>query len=228
MRALGISDFKEYNEFLKKNPEEISKLLPTLTINLSYFFRNPETFDFLRQKIFPEFQRKEKVVLWSAGCAQGEEAYSLGIIAAETHLLDRVTIYGTDIDPEALNKAKEGIYLPSALQYAEDSLLKKYFTKKDGNYQICESLRSLVKFYLLDLFATPPFENCDLIMCRNVLIYLRKEAQSTLLHKFFNLLKPDGYLVIGKVELLLGIPEAGLFETVSQSEHIYQKRGRNF
>jgi len=223
MRALGFSNFSQYIEFLKKNPEEFPRLLSVLTINLSYFFRNPETFEYLEKEIFPEFKHRDSLVFWSAGCARGEEPYSLAIISAETGMLNKIFIYGTDIDDEALTIARDGVYQLSAFQYTPEYIIKKYFFKIDDHYQVCEEIRSKVRFYNLDLFAPPPFEECDLIMCRNVLIYLKKDAQSSLLSKFYKLLKPGGYLIIGKVELLLGIPEAKFFEPVNQAERVYRK-----
>ncbi|MEO0216160.1 MAG: protein-glutamate O-methyltransferase CheR [candidate division WOR-3 bacterium] len=223
MRDLGIVDFSQYYEFLKNNPEEFEKLLSVMTINLSYFFRNPETFNYLKESIFVELSKKERLIFWSAGCAQGEEPYSLALLAAEMGMLERIKIYGTDIDQKALSQAKEGIYLPGTFQYTPQYLIEKYFNKKNNHFQIIEEIRSVVEFYNLDLFSNVPFRDCDLIMCRNVLIYLQKEAQSELLLKFYKLLKPAGYLVIGKVELLLGIPEAKFFEPVSQAERIYRK-----
>ncbi len=223
MRELGLVDFSQYYEFLKDNPEEFTRLLSVLTINLSYFFRNPETFNYLKESVFIEFSEREHLVFWSAGCAQGEEPYSLALLAAEMGMLERIKIYGTDIDQKALNRAKEGIYQPVAFQYTPQYLLEKYFNKKDNHLQIIDRIRSVVEFYNLDLFSKVPFGDCDLIMCRNVLIYLKKDAQSELLKKFYQLLKPDGYLVIGKVELLLGIPEAKSFQPVNQSERVYRK-----
>lgn len=223
MRALGLASFSQYLNFLQNNSEEMDRLLEVLTINLSYFFRNPETFDYLKNEILPTFQRKENLIFWSAGCAQGEEPYSLAIIAAEALLLNCVRIYGSDIDEDALKRARDGSYPTSAFQCIPQDIFKKYFKEKNANFAILEPVKSLVKFLNLDLFDSPDFGACDLIMCRNVLIYLDRKGQSVVLNNFYNHLKPDGYLVIGKVELLLGIPEANLFEVVNRTEHVYRK-----
>jgi len=226
MRALDIKNFSEYEIYLRKNDGELAKLVETITINLSYFFRNLETFYFLKDYIFPELKKKkEKFIFWSAGCAQGEEPYSLGIMAAESKMLENVTIYGTDIDNRVLDVAQRGKYSNIAFQYTPSDLLKKYFRHLPDGYVIANNVKSRVKLFNADLFDVPPFGLCDMIVCRNVLIYLDREAQSTVLKNFYDHLSPDGYLVIGKVELLIGIPEVVLFDTVSRVEHVYQKKG---
>ncbi len=223
MRALGFSDFSQYYNYLDQNPDEFNRLLDTLTIKLSYFFRNSETFDCLKNEIIPRFAKNDTIVLWSAGCAQGEEPYSMAIITSELGLLDKVTIYATDIDDHALDKAKTGVYPPIVFQYMPRLYFEKYFERHEGGFRVKDILRSVIKFYRLDLFESFPFGLCDLIVCRNVLIYMDRNAQSVLVRKFYENLKPGGYLVIGKVELLLGIPEAKLFNIVNRSERVYQK-----
>ena len=223
MRILGLDDYRAYLKFLQDNPKELELLREVLTINLSYFFRNPETFDYLKKELLNEFKNKKDVTFWSAGCAQGEEAYSLAILAAEAGILNQVKIFGSDIDDDVLDKAKTGYYPVSAFQYVPPDILKKYFTPEKTGYSINEPIKSSVKFLHLDLFETPFFGLCDLIMCRNVLIYLDRSGQSMVLGNFYNQMKSEGYLVIGKVELLLGIPEARFFTVVNRAEHVYKK-----
>lgn len=223
MRALGLSEFSEYYEYINKNPEELKKLLSVITINLSYFFRNFDTFEYLKTDIFPMFAKNEKVVFWSAGCAQGEEAYSLAIIASETEIIKKTVIYATDIDNDALKKAEQGIYPTTVFQYTPPEYLTKYFVRYERDFKIKDNIKSFVKFSHLDLFDNFPYGPCDLIMCRNVLIYMSRNAQSDLVRRFYETLRPGGYLVIGKVELLLGIPEAKFFNIVNRAERVYQK-----
>ncbi|MGQ9464608.1 MAG: CheR family methyltransferase [bacterium] len=223
MRALGLSDFQQYYNYLTLNPDEFERLLATLTIKLSYFFRNPETFDYLKNEIIPGLKNNEKIIIWSAGCAHGEEPYSLAIIAAESGVLEKTVIYATDIDDHALKKAKEGNYASLVFQYTPQSYIEKYFERTNDGYRIKDHLRTIVQFIHLDLFDNFPFPACDLIICRNVLIYMDRNAQSVLVRKFYDNLKMGGYLVIGKVELLLGIPEARFFSLVNRSERVYQK-----
>jgi chemotaxis methyl-accepting protein methylase len=224
MRALQLKEFADYHFYLKAHPEELKKFLEIVTINLSYFFRNKETFDYICDHVFPNFKKDtESITLWSAGCARGEEPYSLAIAAAESSLLGRVMVYGSDIDESALADAEKGEYAPVAFQYTPKSILVKYFEHWGENYVIGNRIRNHVKFRRLDLFEKPTFGLCNLIMCRNVLIYLDRKAQSTVLKTFYERLKPDGYLIIGKVELLIGIPEMKLFNVINRTEHIYKK-----
>jgi chemotaxis methyl-accepting protein methylase len=223
MRALDLQDFGEYHQYLRKNPGEFKKLLDVLTINLSYFFRNPETFDYLRLEVIPRFKLRPNLIFWSAGCAHGEEAYSMAILAAEAGFLDRTVVYGTDIDRAAIQKAVAGVYPALSLQYTTDDIKTRYFRVENGAYAVDKNLKGSVRFINQDLFYRPEFELCDLIMCRNVLIYLDRKAQSTVLNNLYSQLKVDGYLAIGKVELLLGVPEVKLFQLVNRAEHIYQR-----
>jgi two-component system CheB/CheR fusion protein len=224
MRLLGLETYGDYHSYLINHEGEFTLLKDALTINLSYFFRNPETFECVRQLIVSEFGARNGLVFWSAGCAQGEEAYSLAIIAAEVRMRDRVKIYGTDIDDGVLAKARIGKFPASSFQYMAPDIRRKYFEEEGQYYAIDGSLRSLVDFKHLDLFEKPDFGLCDIIMCRNVLIYLDRKGQSTVLRNFYDRLRDDGFLVIGKVELLIGIPEAQLFTVVSRTEHVYKKK----
>jgi chemotaxis protein methyltransferase CheR len=223
MRALNIEDFIKYREYLQNNPGEFKRLLDVLTINLSYFFRNPETFDYIRDEVIPKMKDRHRLVFWSAGCAHGEEAYSLAIMAAEAGLRNKTLIYGTDIDELAIEKAEAGVYSPIAFQYTTADVKTRYFRAVGGNFEVMDELKKSVRFMRHDIFYRPDFETCDMILCRNVLIYLDRPAQSTVLKNFFDHLNPQGYLAIGKVELLLGVPEVRLFQIVNRTEHIYCK-----
>jgi chemotaxis methyl-accepting protein methylase len=225
MRALHLDEYDQYLRYLIDNPEEMEVLLETLTINLSYFFRNPETFDYIRDTLFVEMRgTHQRLVVWSAGCAHGEEPYSLAISAAQSGVLDRMTIHATDIDHKALDVAQQGVYDTFAFQYTPRHILDTYFQKQDAKYRIMPVIKERVKFCYADLFDKPPFGACDLIVCRNVLIYLDRPAQSAILKNFYEQLQIDGYLIIGKVELLIGIPEVKLFEVVNRMEHVYKKK----
>lgn len=225
MRALHLERYEQYLQYLINNPAEMDILLETLTINLSYFFRNPETFDYIRDTLFSEFKKQdEQLVVWSAGCAHGEEPYTLAITAAQSGTLEQMTVYGTDIDRKALSMAEQGLYDTFAFEYTPEHILNVYFKNENGTYRIVPKIRDHVRFFNVDLFDKPPFGKCDLIMCRNVLIYLDRAAQSTILRNFYEQLRVDGYLIIGKVELLIGIPEVKLFEVVNRAEHVYKKK----
>lgn len=225
MRALNLEDYERYKEYLEQEPTESRRLLDALTINLSYFFRNPETFTFIKDHIFPLYKsEREKLCFWSAGCAHGEEPYSLAIMAAESGMFHRTTLYATDIDEHALETARRGLYPAIAFQYTPQDILRQYFRKREGGLEIAQKLRDKVCFLNFDIFDMPPFEACDIILCRNVLIYLDRNAQSIILRNFHSQLKPGGFLIIGKVELLIGIPEVKIFDVFNRPEHIYRKR----
>lgn len=223
MRSLNIKEFSDYHVYLRQHPDELGKLLDILTINLSYFYRNPETFEYMSRELIPQLADRSRLCFWSAGCAHGEEAYSLALLASETGILAKTDIYGTDIDRDAIQKAKAGSYPDLALQFLPRYLRTKYFNEANGNCQISDPIKKAVRFLAHDLFTPPPFPSCDFIMCRNVLIYMDRSAQSAILKSFHEQLKSGGYLAIGKVELLLGVPEVQLFQLVSRSEHVYRK-----
>lgn len=226
MRALNLDDYEDYRGYLEQEPAESQKLLDALTINLSYFFRNPETYSYIKDHIFSYYRKeRDKLCFWSAGCAHGEEPYSLAISAAESGIFHRTTIYATDIDERALETAERGVYSSIAFQYTPEDILQRYFVNQNDGLLITKKIREKVRFLNFDIFEMPPFEACDIILCRNVLIYLDRNAQSIILRNFHSQLKPGGYLIIGKVELLIGIPEVKLFNVISRTEHVYQKRG---
>lgn len=224
MRALEIESYYTYWQYLQDNPSELNKLKDILTINLSYFFRNRETYDFLSTRIFPEFERMSgPLVFWSAGCARGEEPYSLGILAAEHGIKHRVRIYGTDIDENALIAAEQGMYSAASFSYTPQEILDRYFITRKEGFLIKRELIADVRFIKLDLFEKPMFERCHLVVCRNVLIYLDKNGQSMILKTIYDHMNTGAYLVIGKVELLIGLPEVKLFQVIDRAEHIYRK-----
>jgi two-component system CheB/CheR fusion protein len=224
MRALEIESFNTYWRYLQNHPAELKKLQDILTINLSYFFRNMETYDFLSTQIFPEFKRmRGSLTFWSAGCARGEEPYSLAILAAVHGIRDRVRIYGTDIDENALDAAEKGFYSTVSFHYTPKEVLDRYFIRKENGYEIRRELIADVRFIKRDLFEEPAFERCHLVVCRNVLIYLDRNGQSAILKTIYDHMYNGAYLVIGKVELLIGLPEVRLFQLVNRAEHIYRR-----
>jgi len=226
MRALEISSYNTYWRYLQNHPAELKKLQDILTINLSYFFRNMETYTFLSTEVFPELKRiPGRLIFWSAGCARGEEPYSLAILAAEHGIKDRVLIYGTDIDENALHAAEQGFYSSVAFHYTPQETIDRYFIKKENGFAIRRELIAGVRFVKRDLFEKPGFEQCHLVVCRNVLIYLDRNGQSAILKTIYDHMNADAYLVIGKVELLIGLPEVKLFQLVNRAEHIYRKSG---
>lgn len=224
MRALSIAEYGAYHEYIRNQPTELNLLLDTIPINLSYFYRNPEVFDYFRTNLLPRLLDQRSIVFWSAGCASGEEAYSIAICLRET-LGDRVTrcrirILGTDVDQDAVRHAQEGSYGEFALSYLPRSLVERYFRKKNDRYAVIPELKKHTEFSCQDLFGPPPSDKVDVIFCRNVLIYFEKEAQKRLVNIFQGALEPGGHLILGKTEILLGVEG---FRVVSTRERVYQK-----
>ena len=233
MNVRGISSYAEYAHLLDKNPTECKELLDALTINVSEFFRDPTVWKTFQTTIMPmiirekmqAFQRELRI--WSAGCADGEEPYTIAIsvIDALSYNLKafRIEIVATDIDPQSLNRARAGIYSPARLRLAKHSVLQRFFRPLDGgNLRISDEVKKLVTFQSHDLFALPPLSPFDVISCRNVMIYFSRELQQTLFRNFYQALSTGGYLILGKVESPVG--ECGtLFKCVDMRERIYQK-----
>ncbi len=235
MHDANVESFCAYLDFLNKNPQQYDRLLDRITINVSEFFRNPETFKAIRKKVIPAIvERKENIAsynirIWSAGCATGEEPYSLAILFKETsHELGhnmKINIIATDIDKEALRKAKIGCYEANALKELTTGQIAAYFDKdKDnGKYCIKHQIKVMVKFMNHNMISDEPPPAIDLILCRNVIIYFSKGLQNKVYSNFYDALVLSGFLVAGKTESLMDVKEE-LFAKVDLCERILQKR----
>ncbi|OQY29936.1 MAG: hypothetical protein B6244_01365 [Candidatus Cloacimonetes bacterium 4572_55] len=232
MRRHNMEDnYWAYIKYLDQYPDEYEKLLKSLTINVTRFFRNLPVFDFLFKKTLSKMIEEKKpgcsLRIWSAGCASGEETYSLAMIALEQKKKWKsdvnISIVGTDIDVDSLRIARAGIYPESALDETPDLFKTKYFEKIGDNYKVVSSLNRLVRFRQQDLFrdSYPRFN--DLICCRNVIIYFSKEAQVQLIEKFIQSLARRGYLILGKTETL-NAQFSDVFERVNSRERIFRKK----
>ena len=228
MRARGATDPAEYADLLDADPDEYERLLRVLTINVSKFFRNPETWSVIRTRVMPELLgRGEPLVLWSAGSAAGEEAYSLAILAWQWRAargyadLDGIRIVGTDIDATSLENARAAVYPEAALSETPPALRRRWF-ENGAVWRLKEPIRSLVQFRRLDLLSDRPDFDADLILCRNLLIYLDRRAQERVFKMFVEHMKPGGYLVLGRVEMLSTWVRSR-FEVVDGRERIYKR-----
>lgn len=232
MNVKKIKTYNEYIRLLKSEPSEYDDLLNDITINVTQFFRDPEVFEIIFEEILPYLiylkvkNERRLIRIWSAGCASGEEAYSLAIfmhdlLGEEFHNFI-VNIHGTDIDNGSLNAAKIGKYLPRQLENVPTVYLYRYFSFDGETYEISDELKEMVRFKKQDLFSDSKSSHYDLIICRNVIIYFTKEMQDKLFLSFFNALNQDGYLVMGNTETMLG-DSVNLFEPVNLKERIYQK-----
>ena len=231
LRARGVSSFRAYMRLLDE--EEYDRLLDALTINLTSFFRDTSTFVALRDEVLrPMLREKEArgdyhLNIWSAGCASGEEPYSVAIILHQLlgARLGRwhIRILGTDLDEVKLAQAREGVYGPSSFRSTTWPNLDRYFVRSGHRRVLRPEIKRLVHFRRHDLMEDPPPQHFDLILCRNVLIYFQRAHQVHILQRFHRALHPGGYLVLGKTEILPA-EVAPLFETSNMREHIYIKR----
>jgi two-component system CheB/CheR fusion protein len=216
MNATGHRSLGDYAKLIETDAEEYARLISSLLIKVTEFFRDPKVFQFLRDQTLPMLieearQRGRQLRIWSAGCATGEEAYSLAItlmeaIGDDPGPLD-VRVFATDIDGAAIAFARRGLYPPAALKNVPAPLRSRYFAKSDGGFEVSKSLRSLMIFGEHDLAARAPFPRIDLILCRNVLIYFNQAMQRAALETFAFSLRDDGRLVLGPSETVAAMAE---------------------
>lgn len=232
VRATNSESYGAYLKILKKDPLEYGYLVETLTVNVSEFFRNPETFRIIEKEIIPSIvkHRSESLIqsirIWSAGCAAGEEAYSLAILLHRVLKKDfnkyRIRIIGTDIDAQSLEKARKGIYSENSLKNVDAGTKNQYFLKQGEVYQVIDQLRNITHFKYHDLISGPTINHFDIIICRNAMIYFKKEIQEQLQFNFYQALEKGGFFVIGKAETLLGTAP-DLFKPYNTRERLYIK-----
>ncbi len=232
MRAKGAFTPSEYAGVLDTDPREYERLLRSLTVNVTKFFRNWDTYSAIESKVIPALWQlpDRELRVWSAGCSSGEEPYSIGILlhkyAAETRepaRLESVTIVGTDIDGDRLGEAERAFYAESALGDTPAALRERYFPQVAGLHTMLPEVKRLVSFECNDLLShQAPLEDVHLLLCRNVIIYFEREAQDALFAEFHRVLAPGGFLVLGKVETLLGEARV-LFAAVNARERIFRK-----
>jgi chemotaxis protein methyltransferase CheR len=232
MYANSLKTYGDYLKLLRADPAEYDFLLEDLTINVTQFFRDLEVFKLLEEEVFPlliynKVKSNRRVIrFWSAGCASGEEPYTVAIIMKE--LLGEefanfmISIIGTDIDNKILTDARKGLYLSRQLENVNPVYLNRYFKKLGDSYLISDDIRDMVRYREMDLFADSKTAHFDVILCRNVMIYFTKDMQKKLFDKFHESLNVGGYLIIGKTETLMG-GAANKFSVVDAKERIYQK-----
>lgn len=193
--------FTLYLRRLIEDRVEFEYFVNEITVNTSEFFRDATVFSFLQSSVFPEVAQKQYVRIWSAGCSIGAEAYSIALIMQRLGLpARRVHILGTDINVRNLARAKEGIYKDSHVRNVPKDLLAKGFKVQGDEYQITDEIKGFVTFKQHDLLRDAYSPGWDMILCRNVFIYLTQEAQDRVLKRFCSSLKAGGYLVIGSCE----------------------------
>lgn len=228
IRSVGAGTAASYLELLRQNEDEVDSLLASLTVHVSQFFRNPDTFAALEEKVLPDIFRRagsgggKGVRLWSVGCASGEEPYSLALLLAEMAPGVPVSILGSDLSPKVLEKAREGVYDPLRLTKVPPAMLSRHFIPEGSAFRLGDEIRSRVTFQRRDILADHPFPAADLILCRNVLIYFSRQEQEEILCRFAATLPEGGWLVLGKAETLLGEARP-LFTSEYPVERIYRR-----
>lgn len=232
LRANKVDSFSGYYRLLDKKPEEYQKLIDALTINVSEFFRDKDVYQILEGRMVPKLlERKLKknqtvVRVWSAGCATGEEPYSIAMIfkgKVNDYPNNWVTsIYATDVDSKALDLAKRGEYPRKKLSEIPKRYWQAAVLRGNGAFSIKPEVKNLVKFKKKDLFADNNLRYMDIVFCRNVLIYFSREQQIKLYRAFRKALKQGGFLVIGRTEKLIG-EGSRLFRVIDPENSIYQK-----
>ena len=229
MQMIGVADYAAYTDYLEVHPEEFEQLFNTILINVTSFFRDPTAWDYLAAVIVPDVLSRrvgdEPVRVWCAGCASGEEAYSLAMLFADAMgrepFCQRVKIYATDADDNALAQARQASYTATAVEGVGAERLEKYFQQVQDRYVFDPELRRCVIFGRLDLFNDAPISRVDLLSCRNTLMYFNAEAQSRILNRFHFALTEQGYLFLGKAEMLL--TQGHLFTPVDVRRRLFTK-----
>ena len=230
MQAVGVGSYADYLDYLEVHPDEFKFLFDTILINLTAFFRDPGAWDYLAKEIVPQIiQRSEHnngiIRVWSAGCASGEEAYSAAITFAEAMGTDeftrRVRIYATDVDDDALQKARHGSYTPKELGGVSPELQDKYFTSSGSQRIFSSDLRRAIIVGRHDLIQDAPISRLDLLCCCNTLMYFNVGTQSQVLKRMHFALRDTGYLFLGRAEML--ITQARLFTPMSLDHRIFAR-----
>ena len=231
LRARECSELAEYLEVLDEDPSEGEELKKAFSIRVSRFFRNQELFWLLKERILPEVLARKapgRALLVSAGCAEGEEPYGLALIL--THYLGlaplsrKARIVGIEVEEAALARARSGVYDEERISGLPPELRDNYFIRRGREYQLQEALREGVEFVAHDLREGLPLKGIDLLLCRNVLIYYSREEKRRILAGLRRSMADEGYLVLGKTEVLLGSQRSG-FVGVDLKERIYRKAG---
>lgn len=231
MQQLDIENYTNYLQYLQAHPEESAPLLDTILINFSGFFRDADAWDYLANTVIPQIitskQPQQKIRVWSAGCAGGQEVYTLAMLLGEAlgieQYLQQVQIFATDLDDSALKLARQGSFSENEVVGIPRELLSKYFEKIEQRYVFDFKLRSTFVFGRHNLAINAPMSKIDLLVCRNVLIYFNLQTQATVLVRFHFALTNKGFLFLGKSESLAN---NNLFNPVSLKHRIFAK-GQN-
>jgi two-component system CheB/CheR fusion protein len=210
MNSVGIDNYKDYTDYLEVHPEEFNHLFNTILINVTTFFRDRPAWEYLSSEILPQILAKkesgELIRVWSAGCSSGQETYTIAMVIAENIGIEafknQVKIFGTDMDEDALNQARQASYSQKEIADVPAKLLKKYFDQYDTRYVFNKELRRSIIFGRHNLIKDAPIARVDLLICRNTLMYFNTEGQQKITDRFHFALNDTGFLFLGKAEML--------------------------
>ena len=230
MSVLGITHPNDYLKRLIESPSEVNRLFRDILINVTSFFRDPATFELMAENVIPDILQSgepdREIRIWVPGCSTGQEAYTIAMLFADAierlDLLRKVSIFGTDIDDDALRVARQGVYPNSAADEVPENLLHKYFNWRPDGYEVTSSLRDMVRFSNQSIIKDPPFSRLDLITCRNVLIYFDNDLQDVSMRVFQYGLREKGYLLLGSSESPGLVDE--FFDEISQKHRLFRRR----
>ena len=233
LQALGLENTNQYLDFLEVHPVEFNHLFNTILINVTSFFRDQPHWESLAKDALPAILAakapQDPVRVWSAGCSSGEEAYTAAIILAEAlgieQFRERVKVYATDVDEEALNTARQAGYGPGDVEAVLPALVEKYFYRENGRFIFHKDLRRSVIFGRHDLVQDAPISHVDILICRNVLMYFNAETQEKILARFHFALNDGGVLFLGRAEMLLTY--GNTFEPSDLTRRIFRKGPKN-
>jgi two-component system, chemotaxis family, CheB/CheR fusion protein len=228
MEHVAISGFAAYRAYLEEHPDELGELLNTILINITSFFRDTDAWETLKTAVIPELAapgHHDKIRIWSIGCASGQEPYSLAMLFAEAMGLSefgrRVKIYATDLDEHALSVARRATYAAREVESVPKLLLDKYFERSGDQYVVNRELRKCVIFGRHNIVHEAPISRINLIVCRNLLIYLETDTQNAVLPRLHYALEDDGILFLGRAETQLA--RSKLFRSIDVKHRLFQK-----
>jgi len=224
IRKHGFTNYDEYVQALKPKTDIYDEFITYMTINVSEFFRNTKQWTVLENEIFPYLFTKfgKSVTIWSAACSTGDEPYSLAMVLSRFMPLNRIKIIATDIDEQILSKAKTGLYNEKSIAGVPKDLRNKYFEKVGQSYKVSDDIKKCIQFKQHNLLIDVYPQNCDLIVCRNVLIYFTEEAKDEIYKKFNKSLKNKGILFVGSTEQIIQSQRYNFF---SDFTFFYKKEG---
>jgi chemotaxis methyl-accepting protein methylase len=239
MRATNLTDYKAYAHLLSSDPDEVAALTRSFSVNVTEFFRDSNFFELFGSLLLPQLVDERlksnsgprEVRIWCAGCATGEEPYSLAMLCREMQtILPQVSfrIFGTDISSAAIDLATGAKYPPTSLKNVTQTYFAKYFVQDESSgqgslYEVSQDVRRLVTLEVGDMARVTPPADIDVICCRNVMIYFDSKAKDIMIQKFHGALRPGGYLTIGQSEALIGKLALSLFQPIYPKERTYRK-----